>query len=358
MANTTMAHTAPPRVTVGVDTHKDLHVAAARDQLGRRLATTMAPATRTGYAQLLAWAHALGEPVAWGVEGTGSYGAGLARFLRRHRQRVLEVNRPDRAARRRRGKSDPVDADAAARTVQAGEATGVPKAQDGVVEMARALRVARQTAVKARTQAINAIKALLVTAPDELREQLAGLTTTRLIRQAAALNPSGLATPTAATMLALGGLARRYQHLDAEITLLAGQLDQLTTTATPKLRALLGVGPDSAAALLIAAGDNWQRLHSEAAFAALCGSSPVEASSGKTRRHRLNRGGDRQANAALHRIVIVRLRWHQPTRDYLARRTAEGKTKKEIIRCLKRYVAREIFAVLRQTDEKNLTTAA
>jgi transposase len=193
-----------PRVTIGVDTHKDLHVAAARDQLGRRLGTTMAPATGAGYAELLAWAHSLGEVAAWGVEGTGSYGAGLARFLCRHRQRVLEVNRPDRAARRRRGKSDPVDADAAARTVQAGEATGVPKAQDGVVEMLRALRVARQTAVKARTQAINAIKALLVTAPDELREQLDGLTTTRLIAQAAALDPGTLATPTAAAMLGPG----------------------------------------------------------------------------------------------------------------------------------------------------------
>jgi transposase len=357
MAITTMAHTTLPRVTIGVDTHKDLHVAAARDQLGRRLATTMAPATGAGYAQLLTWANTLGEPVAWGVEGTGSYGAGLARFLAAHRQRVLEVNRPDRAARRRRGKSDPVDADAAARAVQAGEAAGIPKAQDGVVEMARALRVARQTAVKARTQAINALKGLLVTAPAELREQLAGLTTTRLIRAAAALDPDGLATPTAATMLALRGLARRCQHLDAEIGLLAGKLDQLTTTATPTLRQLLGVGPDSAAALLIAAGDNRRRLRSEAAFAALCGSSPVEASSGKTVRHRLNRGGDRQANAALHRIVIVRLRWHQPTRDYLARRTAEGKTK-EILRCLKRYVAREVFAVLCQLEGQNLTTAA
>jgi transposase len=246
------------------------------------------------------------------VEGTGSYGAGLARFLVAHRQPVWEVNRPDRAARRRRGKSDPVDADAAARAVQAGEATGIPKTQDGVVEMVRSLRVARQTAVKARTQAINALKALLVTAPAELPEQLAGLSTTKLVRQAAALDPGPLATPTAATMLALGRLARRCQHLDAEISLLVGKLDQLTASATPKLRQLLGVGPDSAAALLIAAGDNPRRLRSEAAFAALCGSSPVEASSGKTVRHRLNRGGDRQANAALHRIVIVRLRWHHP----------------------------------------------
>jgi transposase len=186
----------------------------------------------------------------------------------------------------------------------------------------------------------------------------AGLSTTRLVRQAAALDPDTLATPTAATMLALAGLVRRYQHLDAEISLLTIRLDQLTVTAAPQLRELVGVGPDSAAALLIAAGDNPDRLHSEAAFAALCGSSPVEASSGKTHRHRLNRGGDRQANAALHRIVIVRLRWHQPTRDYAARRTTEGKTRKEIIRCLKRYVAREIFAVLRLTDGETLTTAA
>jgi transposase len=352
-----MAHPPPPRVTIGVDTHKDRHVAAARDQQGRRLTTIQVAATRVGYASLLAWAGGLGEPVAWGVEGTGSYGAGLARFLAAHGQRVLEVNRPDRATRRRRGKSDPVDADAAARAVQAGEATGTPKAQDGVVEMLRTLRVARQTAVKARTQAVNALKGLLATAPAELREQLEGLTTTKLIRAAADLDPDTLTTPTAATMLALCGLARRCQHLDAEISLLTGRLDQLTATAAPKLRSLVGVGPDNAAALLITAGDNWQRLHSNAAFAALCGSSPVEASSGKTRRHRLNRGGDRQANAALHRIVIVRLRWHQPTRDYAARRTTEGKTRKEIIRCLKRYVAREIFAVLHHTDE-DLTNAA
>ena len=358
MAITTMAHPTPPRVTVGVDTHKDTHVAAARDQLGRRLGTTQVPASSAGYAQLLSWAHALGEVVAWGVEGTGSYGAGLARFLAAHGQRVVEVNRPDRQARRRRGKSDAVDADAAARAVQAGEATGVPKAQDGVVEMLRALRAARQTAVKARTQAINALKGLLVTAPAELREQLGGLPTGGLVGAAAELEVGTLTTPTAATKLALRGLAQRYQHLDAEIALLTEQLDALTARHAPKLRDLHGVGPDCAAALLIAAGDNPRRLHSEAAFAALCGTSPVEASSGKTRRHRLNRGGDRQANAALHRVVVVRLRWHQPTRDYATRRTTQGKTSKEILRCLKRYAAREVFAVLRQIDDPGLAAAA
>ena len=358
MAITTMAHPTPPRVIVGVDTHKDTHVAAARDQLGRRLGTTQVPTSSAGYAQLLSWAHALGEVVAWGVEGTGSYGAGLARFLAAQGQRVVEVNRPDRQARRRRGKSDAVDADAAARAVQAGEATGVPKAQDGVVEMLRALRAARQTAVKARTQAINALKGLLVTAPAELREQLGGLPTGRLVGAAAELEVGTLTTPTAATKLALRGLAQRYQHLDAEIALLTEQLDALTARHAPKLRDLHGVGPDCAAALLIAAGDNPRRLHSEAAFAALCGTSPVEASSGKTRRHRLNRGGDRQANAALHRVVVVRLRWHQPTRDYATRRTTQGKTSKEILRCLKRYVAREVFTVLRQIDDPGLAAAA
>jgi transposase len=353
-----MADPQPPRVTVGVDTHKDLHVAAARDQLGRRLGATQVQTTSAGYTALLAWAQGLGQVQAWGVEGTGSYGAGLARFLASHGQQVLEVNRPDRATRRRRGKSDPVDADAAARTVQAGEATGTPKAQGGTVEMLRALRVARHSAVKARTQAINAIKALLVTAPTQLREQLGTLPTTALIRQAATLEPGTLDSPTAATMLAVRGLARRYQHLDTEIALLTAKLNTLTTKAAPKLRALLGVGPDNAAALLITAGDNPSRLRSEAALAALCGSSPVEASSGKTHRHRLNRGGDRQANAALHRIVIVRLRWHQPTRDYIARRTTEGKSKKEIVRCLKRYVAREVFAALQQIDDQTPRIAA
>jgi transposase len=292
------------------------------------------------------------------VEGTGSYGAGLARFLTTAGQRVLEVNRPDRAARRRRGKSDPVDADAAARAVQAGEAIGLPKTQDGVVEMLRALRVARQTAVKARTQAINAIKGLLVTAPAPLREQLDGLSIPKLVEAAAGLEPGTLTTPAATSRLALRSLAERYQHLDAEITTLTGDLDRLTATHAPALRALLGVGPEVAAALLVTAGDNPGRLRSETVFAALCGASPVQASSGKTVRHRLNRGGDRQANAALYRIVIVRLRWHQPTRDYLARRTQQGKTKKEIIRCLKRYVAREVFAVLHQLDEQDQATAA
>jgi transposase len=358
MAITTIAHARPTRVTIGVDTHGDVHVAHAKDQLGRRLETVSIPTTPTGYQDLLAWARGLGQVQAWGVEGTGSYGAGLARYLGKAGQVVLEVNRPDRAARRRRGKSDPVDAEAAARAVQAGEVTIVPKAADGQVEMLRSLRVARTTAMRARTQAVNALRSLLVTAPAELREQLRGLSAVRLVRCAATLDPGRLTSPTAAAMLALRTLARRYQALDAEITALDSELDQLTATAAPGLLARFGVGPDVASALLIAAGDNPRRLRSEAAFSMLCGSSPIKASSGKTTRHRLNRGGDRQANAALYRIVIVRLRWHQPTKDYMARRTTEGKSKKEIIRCLKRYVAREVFAVLGEMNQADPATAA
>jgi transposase len=357
-AITTMAHQQRPRVTVGVDTHLDLHVAHAKDQLGRRMETVSIPTTPAGYQDLLAWARGLGEVQAWGVEGTGCYGAALARFLAAQGQVVLEVNRPDRQTRRRRGKSDPVDAEAAARSVQAGEATTLPKAGTATVEMIRSLRVARATAIKARTQAINALKALLVTAPAALREQLRGRSAARLVRQAAGLQPGPLATPTAAAKLALRCLAERYQLLSAEVATLDTELDRLTAKAAPGLVALFGVGPDSAGALLVAAGDNPGRLRSDAAFSMLCGASPIQASSGKTIRHRLNRGGDRQANAALHRIVVVRLRWHQPTRDYMARRLTEGKSKAEIIRCLKRYVAREVFAVLNQTSQDTATAAA
>jgi transposase len=354
------AQAEPVHVTVGVDTHRDVHVAAARDQLGRRIGVTLLPTTPAGYQQLLDWARQRGEIAAFGIEGTGCYGAGLARFLHAEGIRVVEVNRPDRAARRRHGKSDPVDADAAARAVQAGDQTGLPKAGTSTVEMLRVLRVARQTALKARTQATNALRALLVTAPPQLREQLKGLSKTRLPRAAAALDPGPghLVSPEAATMLALRSLGQRHAVLTAEITTLETQINRLVTRHAVPLLARFGIGPDSASALLLAAGDNPERLHSEAAFAALCGASPVEASSGKTIRHRLNRGGDRQANAALYRIVIVRLRWHQPTKDYMARRTAEGKTTKEVIRCLKRYVAREVFAAIRQMSNVNRADAA
>lgn len=344
-----MAHDEELRVIVGVDTHKDTHVAKAKDHLGRPLGERIVPTTTVGYGDLLAWAKGFGEIESFGLEGTGSYGAGLARYLIGRGQTVVEVIRPNRQARRRNGKSDPADADAAASAVIAGDAAGAPKSGDGAVEVIRALRVARLTAIKARTQASNAMKALIVTAPDDLRESLRELSTVQLVRSCARLRPGELADPTAGTKFALRSLAGRHQALEAEITALDGQIGPLTAATSPGLIEMFGVGPDSAGALLVAAGDNPDRLRSEAAFSMLCGSSPVEASSGKVTRHRLNRGGDRQANAALYRIVLVRLRWDQPTKDYMGRRTAEGKSKKEVIRCLKRYVAREVYAVLTAT---------
>jgi transposase len=260
---------------------------------------------------------------------------------------VLEVNRPSRQTRRRRGKSDPIDAEAAARAVQAGTATTVAKTADGQVEMIRTLRLVRRSALKARTQAANQLQSLLVTAPDELREPLRGLPLGRLVTAAAQLDPQGRATTTlAASRLALRSVAVRYQQLTAEHTRLDEQLDPLVAKAAPALVAVPGVGTDTAAALLMAAGDNPERLRTEAAFAHLCGVAPIPASSGKTTRHRLHRGGNRDANRALWVIALGRMRWDPRTRAYVARRTAQGKTKPEIIRCLKRFIARELYQVL------------
>ena len=331
------------QVTVGVDSHKDVHVAAAVDHLGRVLGTTRVPTTTRGAGQLLGWATRLGTVQRFGIEGTGSFAAGLSRWLQEQGHEVLEVNRPNRQARRRRGKSDPVDAEAAARAALAGQATTTAKAANGTVEMLRVLRVARRSAIKARGQAANQLHSLLVTAPDPLRQQLGGLPLARLVQVAAAVRPGSLTDPQAATKFTLRELARRYQHLTAELDRLDGQLAALTPKAAPRLLGRRGVGPQVASALLVVAGDNPGRLRSEAAFSMLCGSSPLEASSGKTVRHRLNRGGDRDANNALWRIAMTRLSCDERTQRYLARRTAEGKSKREIIRCLKRYIAREIY---------------
>lgn len=354
----TIAQLEPVRVTVGVDTHKDAHVAVAKDQLGRHLGENTIPTTPRGYRDLLSWAESHGDVEAWGIEGTGSYGAGLARYLHGADQVVIEINRPDRSARRMKGKSDPIDAEAAARAVLSGEASAVPKSGDDRVEMIRALRAARSSAIKARTQAINAIKALVVSAPAELREQLRALSAIQLVRTCSRLRPGPITDPMAATKLALRSLAGRHEALAAEIKALDPELLRLTDQAAPRLVGLFGVGPDVAGTLLVTAGDNPERLRSEAAFAHLCGVSPIHASSGKTVRHRLNRGGDRKANAALYRIVLVRLRWDAKTKEYAERRTAEGKSKAEIIRCLKRYVAREVFAVLTDSTQKEAAEAA
>ena len=277
---------------------------------------------------------------AFGIEGTG-----LARAVRRAGHRVLEVNRGDRRTRRTAGKSDTIDAEVAARSVLAGQSTVIPKTADGAVEMMRQLTITRDTAVKARTTAMNTLKQIVVHAPPELREALHALTDHGLLTRCAGLRPGPLDTPTASAKHTLRALARRWMALTEEMAIHTDQhLARLTTETAPTLREGFGVGAHTAAELLIVFGDNPDRIRSEAAFAKLCGACPLPASSGMTTgRHRLNRGGHRHADAALYRAVIVRMRYHQPTVDYVARRTADGRTKREIIRCLKRFLAREIY---------------
>jgi transposase len=343
------------QVTGGVDTHGLTHHAAVIDPVGRHLADREFPATIAGYRDLLEWMRSHGALTAVGVEGTGAYGAELARVLTAAGVTVIEVDRPDRKTRRMRGKSDPIDAYAAATAVLSGRATGVPKSRDGLVEAIRVLRVARRSAVKARTQAMNQIRALLVAAPATLREQVAGLNRAALIETLARLRPGAdLSAPLAATRAALRRLARRRQALDAEIAELDTEIGPLVEQAAPALLELFGVGTETAGQLLASAGDNPERMRSEAAFAHLAGVAPIPASSGRTRRHRLDRGGDRAANNALHTIVLVRMRHDARTRAYVGRRTTEGLPKKEIIRCLKRFVAREVYRALTSTSTEHI----
>jgi transposase len=343
---------------LGVDTHKDVHVAAVISGLGVLLGTRSFPTTAVGYRQLLDWAGGVGVIRRAGVECTGSYGAALARHLSANYIEVIEVNQPDKASRRRRGKTDTVDAEAAARAVLSGRASAAAKAGDGPVEMLRIFKLAKASAIKSRTQAINQLKAVLVAADPQLRESLSGLKNPALIRRCAQLDTSSPRDAPTAAAYTLALLARRILELTTEIDDLNQQITTILTRHAPTLLQRNGVGPDTAAALLIAAGDNPERLHSEASFAALCGVSPVEASSGKTQRRRLNRGGDRRANSALHTIVLSRLRWDRPTRAYLARRLTEGKTRREAIRCLKRYVARELYRLITPPTEPQRQTPA
>ena len=278
------------QVVVGVDTHQEKHVAVAIDRLGARLGELHAVATTHGYEKLERWSRSLGDVHAFGIEGTGSYGAGVARYMTRRGYRVIEVNRPDRSTRYRKGKSDPTDAEMAARSVLAGVASAIPKSGDGEVEMIRMLKSTKGSAVKARTQALHQMKALIITAPSGLRESLDALTTPALIKRCKSFRPGSLESPTAAAKYALRSLARRYHQLDREIQDLQANLEHLTRSIAPALVDSYCVGPDTAATLLVAAGSNPERLHSEAAFASLCGVNPVPASSGKTNRHRLNRG--------------------------------------------------------------------
>jgi transposase len=349
-------------VTGGVDTHGRTHHAAALDALGRVLGSAQFPATSAGYTALLAWLGAFGPVTKVGVEGTGSYGAGLTRHLHAAGITVVEVDRPDRKARRRHGKSDPIDAEAAARAALAGTATGTPKTRTGPVEAIRALRVARSGAVKARTAALNQLQALITTAPEPLRAALAGHRRAALLHACTALTqdpPSAeqLLDPATATRAALAAVAARVQALNTEIRLADQRLAVLVPRVAPRTSALLGVGPDTAGQLLATAGDNPHRIGTEAALAHLCGAAPIPASSGRRDRHRLNRGGDRQANRALHTIALVRLRYDPRTRNYMQRRTHDGLTKRDIIRCLKRYIAREIHTAL-LADLAQLTPCA
>ena len=355
----TVSHISPHHgVIVGVDTHKDEHVAVGINRLGVRLGEFHLTTTTQGYVALERWATRMGEVIAFGVEGTGSYGAGLARYLIGRGHTVIEVNRPDRSTRRRQGKSDPIDAEMAARAVLSGVARDLPKSGDDKVEMLRMLKTTKDSAIKARTQAINQMKALIVTAPAELRESLCELKTDKLLDRCARFRPGPLVSPTATAKLTLRALARRYMRLTQEINEMRTELAKLTEEIAPALVDVYCVGPDTAAALLITAGDNPERLRSEAAFAALCGVNPIPASSGKTNRHRLNRGGDRSANSAIHRIVIVRLRFDDRTKKYMERRISEGMSKLEAIRCLKRYVARELFPILKNPNQIYLIRAA
>ena len=328
------------KVIVGVDTHKHVHVAVAIDTWGIRLGDRSCAADSDGYQQLITWAERHGRVAAFGIEGTGSYGAGLARAVRRAGHQVLEVNRGDRRTRRIAGKSDTVDAETAARSVLAGQSTAIPKTADGAVEMMRHLKVARRTAVNARTSAMITLKQIVVTAPPELRETLHPLADQALLKRCRGWRCGTIDTPTASAKHTLRALARRWFALSVEIVDHDRHLGRLTTQTSPTLREGLGIGADTAAEMLIIFGDNPDRIHSEAAFAKLCGACPIPASSGMTTgRHRLYRGGHRQANAALHRAVIVRMRYHSPTLNDVERRTAEGRPKREIIRCLKGSVA-------------------
>lgn len=332
-------------VIAGVDTHADSHQAAVLDEHGKLLGTQSFAADSRGYQQLLDWISQHGQIRVVGVEGTGSYGAGLTRHLRRHNVEVIDINRPHRHMRSRRGKTDAVDAEGAARHVLSGQCTTVPKDTTGIVEAIRQLYLVRASAVQARTIAKHQLGTLAITAPAEVREQLTAKTLKGKAKQCLnwTADDCDLALPANAARTALHSLAIRIQQLHKEIKLLDQQLSTLVTTVAPSTTAQTGIGTIHAAQLLITAGQNISRLNHEAALAHLCAAGPIPASSGKTQRHRLNPGGDRAANRALHMIAVVRMRYCPRTRAYTQRRTAEGKSKKEILRCLKRYIAREVY---------------
>lgn len=334
-------------IIIGIDTHKATHVAVAINTQGSRLAALSIPTNPKGYLELERWARSLGEVLAFGIEGTGSYGAGLSRSLLAQGHNVVEVTRPNRQLRYTQGKTDSLDAEGAARSVLSGQATARPKTQTGSSEMIRHLKIARDTADKSRSQAMVTLKTLIINAPADLRDALDHIRgKIALIRHIAAFRPGDIDSPLASAKAAMRALARRWLWLHEEIIEHDKALERLVTQRAPELMASHGIATLTVAEMLILVGDDPTRIRSEAAFAKLCGVCPIPASSGKTHRFRLNRGGNRQANAALYRVAIVRMRNHEPTLAYVKKRTKDGKSKSEIIRCLKRYIVREIYRQL------------
>jgi len=344
----TITPTRRSRLIGGIDTHKDLNTAALIDEHGGVIEVRPFATTRQGYNQMLAWMDQLGRPATVGVEGSGSYGAGVTRRLAREGIRVLEVTAPERTSRRTRGKDDALDAISAARAALEGRRVSIARTRSGDIEALRVLRTTRATAVKARRAALQLLDNTIIAAPESLRDAIRTLTRMRRIRSLAAWRPdrTRAAELDIATRLALRSLARRIIDLTDEIADLDALIEPLVASLAPRLLEAHGIGTETAGQLLVTAGDNPERLRSEAGFAMLCGVAPLPASSGKAQRHRLNHGGDRNANRALHIIAISRLRIDERTRTYAARRLAEGRSKREVIRCLKRYIAREVYHLL------------
>jgi transposase len=341
---------------IGVDTHRDTHAAALLDPNGGVRATLEVPSDQAGHARLLdlACRQAPGRRV-WALEGTGCYGAGLTSFLVDHGEWVVEIDRPKRPRGRNGAKSDALDAIRAGREALARDHLATPR-QRGHREAIRVLHTTRSAIVDAGANARRQLKALIITAPEPLRDRLRGRPWRQQVRACVAL----VAEPSdpvehRATVRALGMTAQRVLAARLEAKQLEVELRQLITILAPALLAQRGIGPISAAQVLI----SWShpgRFRAEAAFAMLAGAAPVEASSGQVVRHRLNRGGDRQLNRALHTIVMIRQAHHEPTRIYTSRRIAQGKSERDIRRCLKRTVARQLYRLLEPTTIDQATT--
>lgn len=344
------------KVILGVDTHKDFHHVAVMSTLGEALADRQFPTTGAGYTDLMDWVATQGEVLRAGLEGTGSYGAALAKRLQAAGITVIDVIAPDKQERRLRGKTDQIDAYAAARAVLAQRARTVPKTRDGDVEAIRVLHTAKRLVVKQSTETMNQLKAMLVSAPESLREQLHGLSGKPLARACKALRVRKEdCTVTKYTKTVLKSLGNSYLDSKARAEALCKDYTALIQGYAPELLDIYGIGPDVAATLLTVAGENVDRIPDESAFAHLCGTAPIPASSGKTNRYRLNRGGNRQGNAALHRIIVTRLKGHEETRTYLAKTLARGKTKREAMRLLKRYLCRTIYPALIKIQKHHQT---